>query len=103
MDVDAATRTMITNPPERTGRDLQEWFAVLDAAALAKHGQAMALLKSERRGKGSSASGRRDDVDRILVPACNVPGGRAAPTASGRSRSPRYPSLQARRACCHGA
>lgn len=47
MDVDAATQTMIDNLPEKTGRSLQEWFAVLDAAAPEKHGQAMALLKGE--------------------------------------------------------
>ncbi len=38
---------MIANLPERTGRPLDEWFAVLDDAGLEKHAQAMALLKSE--------------------------------------------------------
>lgn len=47
MDVDAATQTMINNLPARTGRSLEEWFTVLDAAAPAKHGEAMALLKGE--------------------------------------------------------
>ncbi len=47
MDVDAATRTMIDNIPARTGRSLEEWFAVLDAADLPQHGKAMALLKGE--------------------------------------------------------
>lgn len=47
MDVDAATQTMIDNLPAKTGRSLDEWFAVLDAAGLEKHGQAMALLKGE--------------------------------------------------------
>ncbi|WP_306232202.1 DUF4287 domain-containing protein [Agrococcus beijingensis] len=47
MDVDAATQTMIDNVPAKTGRSLDEWFGVLDAAGLEKHGQAMALLKSE--------------------------------------------------------
>jgi predicted transport protein len=47
MDVDAATRTMIDNMPAKTGRSLEEWFAVVDAARLEKHGQIMALLKSE--------------------------------------------------------
>ncbi|WP_146794121.1 DUF4287 domain-containing protein [Agrococcus baldri] len=47
MDVDAATQTMIDNLPAKTGRSLVEWFAVLDAAAPEKHGQAMALLKGE--------------------------------------------------------
>jgi hypothetical protein len=47
MDVDAATQTMIDNLPAKTGKGLDEWFAVLDAAGLEKHGQAMALLKGE--------------------------------------------------------
>lgn len=47
MDVDAATQSMIDNLPAKTGRSLDEWFAVLDAAGLEKHGQAMALLKGE--------------------------------------------------------
>lgn len=47
MDVDAATQTMIDNVPTKTGRTLDEWFAVLDAAGLEQHGQAMALLKGE--------------------------------------------------------
>jgi len=47
MDVDAATRTMIANLPARTGRSLDEWFLILDAAGLEKHGQAVSLLKSE--------------------------------------------------------
>jgi len=47
MDVDAATRTMIDNIPGKTGRPLEEWFVVLDAAAPQKHGEALGLLKSE--------------------------------------------------------
>lgn len=47
MDVDAATQTMIENVPVKTGRSLEEWFAVLDAAALDKHGEAMSLLKTD--------------------------------------------------------
>ncbi len=47
MDVDAATRTMIDNIPGRTGRSLDEWFAVLDAAAPQRHGEALGLLKAE--------------------------------------------------------
>lgn len=45
--MDAATRTMIDNLPVKTGRSLEEWFAVLDAAGLEKHGQALAFLKGE--------------------------------------------------------
>ena len=47
MDLDAATRTMIDNIPARTGRSLDDWFTVLDAADLPQHGKAMALLKGE--------------------------------------------------------
>ena len=38
---------MIDNIPARTGRSLEDWFAVLDAANLPLHGKAMALLKGE--------------------------------------------------------
>lgn len=47
MDVDAATRTMIDNIPQRTGRTLEEWFALLDGAAPQRHGEALGLLKSD--------------------------------------------------------
>jgi hypothetical protein len=47
MDVDAATRSMIDNMPAKTGRSLEEWFVVLDAHPYEKHGQGIALLKSE--------------------------------------------------------
>lgn len=47
MDVDAATRTMIGNIPARTGRSLDEWFAVLDTAQPTQHAKAMTLLKTE--------------------------------------------------------
>ncbi|ROR64776.1 DUF4287 domain-containing protein [Agrococcus jenensis] len=49
MDVDAATQTMIDNMPAKTGRSLDEWFAVLDGTSPSptKHGEIMALLKGE--------------------------------------------------------
>ena len=47
VDVDAATQTMIDNLPAKTGKPLDEWFAVLDAAGLDKHGQAVVFLKTE--------------------------------------------------------
>ena len=47
MDVDAATQTMIDNLPEKTGKPLDEWFSVLDAAGFDKHGQAVAFLKAD--------------------------------------------------------
>jgi hypothetical protein len=47
MDVDAATQTMIDNLPAKTGRGLDEWFAVVDASGFDKHGQILSHLKSE--------------------------------------------------------
>jgi hypothetical protein len=47
MDVDAATRSMIANLPAKTGRDLEEWFVVLDAHPYEKHGDALSFLKTE--------------------------------------------------------
>jgi predicted transport protein len=47
MDVDAATQTMIDNMPAKTGRSLDEWFVVVDAAGYEKHGQILSHLKSE--------------------------------------------------------
>jgi len=47
MDVDAATQTMIDNMPAKTGRDLDEWFAVVDAARFEKHGQILSFLKTD--------------------------------------------------------
>ncbi|HWM16337.1 MAG TPA: DUF4287 domain-containing protein [Microbacterium sp.] len=47
MDVDAATQTMIDNLPAKTGRDLDAWFAVVDATGFEKHGQILAFLKSD--------------------------------------------------------
>ena len=47
MDVDAATQTMIDNMPAKTGRSLEEWFVVVDAAGFEKHGQILSHLKSE--------------------------------------------------------
>jgi Domain of unknown function (DUF5655)/Domain of unknown function (DUF4287) len=45
--VDPAIQSMIDNLPANTGRSLQEWFRVLDVAALPKHGEMVAFLKSE--------------------------------------------------------
>jgi len=44
---DPQVQTMIDNMPEKTGKSLVEWFAVLDATNLEKHGQMMKMLKSE--------------------------------------------------------
>ncbi len=38
---------MIDNMPEKTGKSLEEWFAVLGASGETKHGNMLKLLKSE--------------------------------------------------------
>jgi len=40
-------QTMIDNLPEKTGKSLSEWFEVLSAASLEKHGQMVSHLKNE--------------------------------------------------------
>lgn len=47
MDVDTQTQTMIDNLPARTGRSLDAWYTILDAAHVEKHGEAIAFLKGE--------------------------------------------------------
>jgi predicted transport protein len=44
---DAAKATMIANLPERTGKSLPEWLALLGATSLEKHGEILKLLKGE--------------------------------------------------------
>ncbi|MBG6237374.1 hypothetical protein IWX78_000317 [Mycetocola sp. CAN_C7] len=45
--MDAETQKRVDGLPASTGKSLPEWFVILEAAALDKHGQMMALLKSE--------------------------------------------------------
>lgn len=45
--MDSQTQAMIDNLPDRTGRSLQEWYAVLESAAPDTHGRGMALLKAD--------------------------------------------------------
>ena len=45
--VEEQLNTMIKNMPEKTGKSIEEWFAVLKEANLAKHGEMMKLLKLE--------------------------------------------------------
>ncbi len=40
-------KSMIANLPEKTGKSLEEWLAILGQSGLAKHGELMKLLKSE--------------------------------------------------------
>ena len=47
LDQDSQTKTMINNMPDKTGKSLDEWFSVLAAAGLEKHGEMMKLLKGE--------------------------------------------------------
>lgn len=46
-NVDPQLQTMIDNMPSKTGKSLDEWFGVLAAAGLQKHGEMMKLLKGE--------------------------------------------------------
>jgi len=45
--MDKALQTMINNMPEKTGKSLEEWKAILKEKAFAKHGEAMKFLKGE--------------------------------------------------------
>lgn len=45
--VDAATRSMIANMRENTGKSLEEWVAVIRASGRSKHGEILDLLKGE--------------------------------------------------------
>jgi hypothetical protein len=46
-NVDQQLQTMINNMPEKTGKSLEEWFSVLAASDLEKHGELMKVLKGE--------------------------------------------------------
>ena len=45
--VDKALQTMIDNMPEKTGKSLEEWFALLQTQSFTKHGEFMNFLKKE--------------------------------------------------------
>lgn len=45
--MDKALQTMIANMPEKTGKSLQEWAAILKKKNFSKHGEAMKFLKAE--------------------------------------------------------
>jgi Domain of unknown function (DUF4287)/Domain of unknown function (DUF5655) len=45
--VDDATATMISNFPERTGRSLDDWVALIRASGKTRHGEVMTMLKTE--------------------------------------------------------
>lgn len=42
---DPQVQTMIDSLPGKTGRELEEWFAVLEESGLEKHGEMLKLLK----------------------------------------------------------
>lgn len=42
-----ATQTMINNMPEKTGKSLEQWFRLIQAKKLMKHGDIMKLIKGE--------------------------------------------------------
>jgi len=44
---DPQVQTMIANLPEKTGKALDEWFSILAASKLERHGEMMKLLKGE--------------------------------------------------------
>ena len=47
--MDAALKTMIDNMPEKTGKSLEQWKAILKENAFEKHGQAVSFLKKEHQ------------------------------------------------------
>ncbi|MBL7965002.1 MAG: DUF4287 domain-containing protein [Flavobacteriales bacterium] len=46
-ELDAATRSMIANLKEKTGKSLEQWIALLQAKGLAKHAERVGFLKTE--------------------------------------------------------
>lgn len=44
---DEMARTMIANLPEKTGKSLPQWLAIVAKSGLARHGQIVTLLKKE--------------------------------------------------------
>jgi predicted transport protein len=45
--MDPQLKTMINNMPEKTGKSLEEWYPIIAATGLEKHGDVLKLLKSE--------------------------------------------------------
>jgi predicted transport protein len=46
-NTDPQLQSMINNMPEKTGKTLEEWFVVIGASKLEKHGDIMKLLKGD--------------------------------------------------------
>jgi hypothetical protein len=55
--VDAGTQSMIANLRKSTGRSLEEWYGVLEATGLEKHGELMSHLKQEHGMSHGFANG----------------------------------------------
>jgi hypothetical protein len=75
-DLDAATRTMIANYKEKTGKTLDEWIALIRASGLARHGEVLDMLKHQHgMGHGfanfaaHAASGLLDADGEALIEA----------------------------------
>ncbi len=76
--MDQATLTMIENLHKNTGKSLEEWIALVQSQAFAKHGDIMAFLKGEHglthgyanliahKAKGSDA-GSAENQDDLIV------------------------------------
>lgn len=47
--MDKALQTMITNMPEKTGKSLEQWKAVLKTKSFSKHSEAVNFLKKEHQ------------------------------------------------------
>lgn len=47
--MDKALQTMITNMPEKTGKSLEQWKAVLKTKSFSKHSEAVNFLKTEHQ------------------------------------------------------
>ncbi len=45
--VEEMTQTMINNIPEKTGKSLEEWFQIIAASKLEKHGEILKMLKTD--------------------------------------------------------
>lgn len=71
--MDKALQTMINNMPEKTGKSLQQWHAILAKQSFEKHSQAVKFLKQEHgvtHGFANtivSLANSNDDSDEDLV------------------------------------
>ena len=73
---DQQLATMLANIPEKTGKTLDDWLAIINQSGLAKHGEIMKLLKGEHGVTHGFAnlitakwkeSGEDDEVDLVAA------------------------------------